>query len=78
MKIEADRQRALYEDILLTVSDKHENVLYVPLFQNMCDAKVCSLFDSGGIRYVDGDHISRRTSLGLIPKISEEIFANSW
>ncbi|WP_370271349.1 acyltransferase family protein [Pseudooceanicola nitratireducens] len=74
LRIEAERQRTLYEDILTAVANEHDNIRYVPLFQSMCESEICPLFGKDGARYTDGDHISRRTSLDLAPEISEKIF----
>lgn len=60
-------QRETYEPILMEISERFSNVHYVPMFSNMCERELCSLFDGETLLFRDGDHLSWEGSLRLRP-----------
>ncbi|MEQ9067433.1 MAG: SGNH hydrolase domain-containing protein, partial [Gimesia chilikensis] len=59
-------QRSGYERVLLDIADKFPNVQYRPLFQNICNERLCPLFDGKTLLFRDGDHLSWKGALKLV------------
>lgn len=59
-------QRSAYESILVDIADKFPNVQYRPLFQSICDERLCPLFEGQTLLYRDGDHLSWQGALKLV------------
>ena len=66
---ERDAQRRLYEPALQAVAAKVETISYQRIFDGLCDANICPLFDGDTLLYRDGDHLSHQGALLLDPAL---------
>lgn len=62
---EADGQRAHYAPVLAELAADVVNLHYSPVFETLCSATLCPLFDGETLLYRDGDHLSWQGALRL-------------
>lgn len=64
---ERDAQRRQFEPALQAVADEVSTISYQRIFDGLCDASLCPLFDGDTLLYRDGDHLSYQGALRLTP-----------